>query len=90
MDDRSFGNANRRLTELAAAQLRRGCAVGATDGPVEMWKSTKRIPTFPQGILVREKCFAEIFIRPIDLTGNSRFIEGTENTRDLASVWLLN
>jgi hypothetical protein len=43
---------------------------------VEMWKSSERIPTFPQR--TRQ---GEISIRAIDLTGNSRFIEGPR-TRD--------
>jgi hypothetical protein len=43
---------------------------------VEMWKSTERIPTFPQ-----RKRHGEISIRATDLTANSRFIE-EPSTRD--------
>ena len=39
---------------------------------MEMWKSAKRIPTFPLRITHDPH---ENVIRPIDLTGNSRFIE---------------
>jgi len=51
-----------------------------------MWKSTERIPTFPQALLwnsVYEKrgTIHEDVIRTADLTFTSRFIEGTEARR---------
>ena len=45
--------------------------------PLELWRSSEQMPTGPQARVMRDTHEDDV-IRPIDLTGNSRFIEDTE------------
>ena len=79
---RSLGNANRRLTELACAQLARDARSARENtacGNVEIHRTDSHIPTkHNQG---------EIWYRAIDLTGDSRFIEGPGTEDWFSTRW---